>query len=75
MNDSKLCYTVILGKEAGQNIGIIKQGMRGYALTDFDWGTGSLASTIVRERNKARGIDEAEQLDYEIKSMFIWPKA
>jgi hypothetical protein len=70
-----LCYTVLLGKPAGANIGIIKHGERGYHATDLDWGTGDEAAAIVREANQARGIDAATQLDFEIKSMFIWPKA
>jgi hypothetical protein len=75
MNQFNLCYTVLLGNEAGKNIGIIKHGERGYTPTDLEWGPGSIAAAIVRERNAARGIDEATQLDFEVKSMFIWPKA
>ena len=74
MTTFNLCYTVLLGKPAGANIGIIKHGERGYHATNLDWGDGDEAAAIVREANDARGIDAATQLDFEIKSMFIWPR-
>lgn len=74
MTDFNLCYTVVLGKPSGSNIGIIKKGERGYSKTDLDWGVGETANKLVREANDKRGIDSDTQLDYEIKSMFIWPK-
>ena len=75
MNQFNLCYTVLLGRAAGENIGIIKHGERGYTPTSLNWGDGDKAAAIVREANARRGIDSAAQLDFEIKSMFIWPKA
>ena len=75
MNEFNLCYTVLLGKPAGANIGIIKRGERGFTPTWLDWGTGDKAAELVREANARRGIDAATQLDFEIKSMFVWPKA
>lgn len=75
MQAFNLCYTVLLGRAAGENIAIIKRGERGYTPTNLDWGTGDKAAELVREANAKRGIDSAAQLDFEIKSMFIWPKA
>lgn len=75
MNQFNLCYTVLLGRAAGENIGIVKRGERGYSPTSLNWGAGGKAADLVREANARRGIDEAAQLDFEIKSMFIWPKA
>ena len=75
MQAFNLCYTVLLNKPAGANIAIIKRGERGYTPTNLDWGTGDKAAELVREANAKRGIDSAAQLDFEIKSMFIWPKA
>ncbi len=74
MEQSNLCYTVLLGRAAGENIGIIKHGERGYIATWLNWGAGDKAAELVREANARRGIDAAMQLDYEIKSMFIWPR-
>jgi hypothetical protein len=75
MNEFNLCYTVLLGRAAGENIGIIKRGERGYTPTGLDWGTGDKAAELVREANARRGIDSAAQLEFEIKSMFVWPAA
>jgi hypothetical protein len=75
MQAFNLCYTVLLNKPAGANIAIIKRGERGYTPTNLDWSTGDKAAELVREANAKRGIDAATQLDFEIKSMFIWPKA
>lgn len=75
MQAFNLCYTVLLNKPAGANIAIIKRGERGYTPTNLDWGTGDEAAELVREANAKRGIDAAAQLDFEVKSMFIWPKA
>jgi hypothetical protein len=75
MQAFNLCYTVLLNKPAGANIAIIKRGERGYTPTNLDWGTGDTAAELVRAANARRGIDAAAQLDFEIKSMFIWPKA
>ena len=74
MTDFNFCYTVVLGKQAGSNIGIIKKGVRGYVKTDLNWGVGKEANQLVREANDLRGIDSDTQLDFEIKSMFVWPE-
>jgi len=70
----KHCYTVILSKPAGDNIGIITANEAGYNPTNLDWGTGEQAQELVRHANHVRGIKEATQLDYELKSMFFWSK-
>ena len=33
----RVCYTVVLGKPQGQNIGLIKEGETGYYQTDLDY--------------------------------------
>ena len=65
----RTCYTVVLGKMAGENIGIIKEGETGYYQTNYDFGVGETASAGVRILNENRGISEAEQLAMEIGSM------
>jgi hypothetical protein len=72
MQNTTLCYTVILSKPQGANIGIIREGERGYYPTDLDWGNTDEAQALVRRANDARGIDADTQLDYELKSMFVW---
>ena len=67
-----LCYTIILGKPAGENVGIIKQNEGGYHLTNYDWGIGKEAQDTARYANDKRGIDADTQLDMEMKSMFVW---
>ncbi len=67
-----LCYTVILSKPQGANIGIIERGTSGYNPTDLDWGNTEEAKAHVRRANDERGIDADTQLDYEMKSMFVW---
>ena len=66
------CYTVILSKQAGSNIGIVKRGSKGYFTTDYNFGTGDEATEAVRFINDQRGVDEKEQLEMEMGSMFIW---
>jgi hypothetical protein len=66
------CYTVILTKPAGENIGIIKRGSKGYYATNYDYGTGEEAEHAVRTLNDQRGVDEKEQLEMEMGSMFNW---
>ena len=66
------CYTVILGKQAGENIGIVKRGKKGYYTTNYNYGTGQEAEHAVRTLNDQRGVDEKEQLEMEIGSMFNW---
>jgi len=63
------CYTVVLGKPAGENIGVIKFGETGYFKTDFNFGVGEEAARKVRLLNGMRDISEAEQLAMEIGSM------
>lgn len=67
-----LCYTIVLGKPAGENVGIIKQNEGGYHLTNYDWGIGEEAQATARHANDLRGIDAKTQLEYEMKSMFVW---
>ena len=67
-----LCYTIIEGKPAGMNVGIIKEGMGGYNLTDYDWGVGDGARETARWLNDKHGISKEVQMEYEIKSMFVW---
>ena len=66
------CFTVILSKQAGENIGIVKRGSKGYFTTDYNFGIGDEASEMVRNLNDQRGVDEKEQLEMEMGSMFIW---
>lgn len=65
----RTCYTVVLGKMAGENIGLIKEGETGYYKTDYNFGIGEEASRKVRLLNGMRDISEAEQLAMEIGSM------
>lgn len=67
-----VCYTIIEGKPAGVNVGIIKEGQGGYNLTDYDWGVGESAREIARECNERLGVNKKTQMEYEIKSMFVW---
>lgn len=64
------CYTVVLGKPAGQNIGIIRQGESGYWATTYDFGEGDSAANAVRALNESKGIDADIQLALELGSMF-----
>lgn len=66
------CYTVILGKPRGKNVGIIKEGESGYSALDYDWGETEQAETIARELNEKMGIDKNEQTRLELGSMFVW---
>lgn len=72
MTTFNLCYTVILSKPQGSNIGIIERGTSGYCPTDLDWGTNEEAQAHVRRANDTRGIDAKTQLEYEMNSMFVW---
>lgn len=65
----RMCYTVVLGKAAGENIGIIKEGETGYYLTDYNYGVGAKAKEAVRILNENRDISEEVQLAMEIGSM------
>jgi hypothetical protein len=65
----RTCYTVVLGKPAGENIGVIKEGETGYYRTDFNFGVGEEAEKKVRLLNDNRNISEAEQLAMEIGSL------
>tara|TARA_R110000787_G_scaffold284738_1_gene398842 strand:- start:27479 stop:27706 length:228 start_codon:yes stop_codon:yes gene_type:complete len=66
------CYTVILSKQAGENIGIVKLGEKGYCTTNYNFGIGEEAEKAVRALNDKRGIDKKTQLEMEMGSMFIW---
>jgi hypothetical protein len=72
--EKQYCYTVVLSKQKGSNIGIITVGEGGYSTTDLDWGNANEAQAIVRHANEVRGIDAKTQLEYEMKSMFVWGK-
>jgi hypothetical protein len=65
----RTCYTVVLGKMAGENIGLIKEGETGYYQTNYDFGVGDRAQQAVRVLNENRDISEAEQMAMEIGSM------
>lgn len=65
----KACYTVVLGKPAGSNIGIIKEGETGYYQTDLDFGDEASSKAKVRYLNDLRDISEEVQLAMEIGSM------
>ena len=64
------CYTVVLGKPAGENIGVIKQGETGYYKTDLNFGQQAEAEAKVRQLNAARDISAEVQLALELGSMF-----
>jgi hypothetical protein len=66
------CYTVILTKPAGENIGIIKRGSKGYYATNYDYGTGEEAEHAVRTLNDQRGVTKNQQIEMEMGSMFNW---
>ena len=63
------CYTVILGKMAGENIGVIKEGETGYYQTNYDFGIGETAEHAVRVLNERYDITPAMQMAMEIGSM------
>jgi hypothetical protein len=68
------CFTIIGGKPAGENVGIITANEAGYHLTNYDWSVGDKAEAICRATNEARGIDAKTQMEFECKSMFVWSK-
>lgn len=68
------CYTIILGKPAGENVGAIKRGEGGYYALDYNWGDTDEAEKTARWLNNERGISEEDQREMEIKSMFHWGK-
>jgi len=72
MTHQRHCYTIIEGKEAGENVGIIKEGEGGYFPINYDWGTGDEAQRTARTANQKRGIDADTQRYFEISSMFVW---
>lgn len=65
----RTCYTVVLGKMAGENIGIIKEGEKGYYQTNYDFGVGEIAQNAVRILNENRDISKEVQMAMEIGSM------
>ena len=67
---NRTCYTVILGKPDGENIGLIKEGESGYYLTDYAFG--DTAEQTVRMLNDRHGIGEDVQRALELGSMFGW---
>jgi len=72
MTISNKCFTVVFGKPAGKNIGIITEYKGGYKLTDYDFGVGVAAENMVRELNDKLGVSATLQNDMEINSMFFW---
>lgn len=69
---AEYCYTIIGGKPNGKNVGIIKFGEAGYYLTDYEFGVGAAAEDAVRDLNDQHGIDKETQMEFELKSMFVW---
>jgi hypothetical protein len=65
-----LCYTVVLGKPAGENIGVIKQGESGYYMMDYNFG--DKADEIVDMMNERLGVTKEVRLAMELGSMFGW---
>jgi hypothetical protein len=65
-----LCYTVVLGKPAGENIGVIKQGESGYYKMDYNFG--DKAEEIVDMLNERLGVSKEVRLAMELGSLFGW---
>jgi hypothetical protein len=65
-----LCYTVVLGKPDGENIGVIKQNESGYYQTNYKFD--KKAEEIVDMLNERLGVSKEVRLALEIGSMFGW---
>lgn len=70
----ELCYIFVGGNRAGERIGIVKRGIRGYYLCDFDNKDADpkMIEKFVEEFNEKMGVTKGQALAMSIGSMCGW---